>query len=387
MLRTIRALVTLLLLGLAFPSADGADDRRDPDYLVTRVRLFPRTGHAAEMKGGRFLGSITSPTNDFEEIIEIEESPAEGRWTEMAVPRDRVRAFRFVKYQARNDVAGDIAELEFYAGDRKLTGTPFGTIGGSEQSNNPKLAFDGDTATFYRGSAVFQQYVGLDLGAAAQAVQPVLSLSQGIYPGPKKVALRSDTPGARIVYSIDGEGRPRLDEKGQPAGGSKEYGGQAIRVETSSILQAIAVKPGLADSTVAIAAYRIGGTKPGVAERAEFHIGNSLTDTVNDWMEPIAASGGHRIRYYRFTIPGAPTDWLWDHPGSGFGESNYAQAFLARAPLTDLITQPFAGHARSVDNEAEYSGRFFDLAQVLAGRANVALRPVAGHDLEPRQLG
>jgi len=31
--------------------------------------------------------------------------------------------------------------------------------------------------------------------------------------------------------------------------------------------------------------------------------------------------------------------------------------------LTDLITQPFAGHGRSIDNEAEYSGRFFDLAR------------------------
>jgi hypothetical protein len=112
-----------------------------------------------------------------------------------------------------------------------------------------------------------------------------------------------------------------------------------------------------------LTAYRIGGDRPGAKEYAEFHIGNSLTDTVHPWMEPLAASGGHRIRYYRFTIPGAPTDWLWDHPGSGFGESNYPQAFLARAPLTDLITQPFAGHGRSIDNEAEYSGRFFDLAR------------------------
>jgi hypothetical protein len=69
------------------------------------------------------------------------------------------------------------------------------------------------------------------------------------------------------------------------------------------------------------------------------------------------------VRYYRFTIPGAPTDWLWNHPGSGFGENNYEQAFLARAPLTDLVTQPFSGHSRSIDNEAEYSGRFFDAAR------------------------
>ncbi|HLH29487.1 MAG TPA: hypothetical protein VKW77_11245, partial [Acidimicrobiales bacterium] len=130
-----------------------------------------------------------------------------------------------------------------------------------------------------------------------------------------------------------------------------------------SILQAVAVRPGLADSTTAVVAYRIGEPAATGGEVAEFHVGNSLTDTVNGWMVPLATSAGHKVRYYRFTIPGAPTDWLWDHPGSGFGESHYAQAFVARAPLTDLITQPFAGHGRSIDNEADYSGRFFDLAR------------------------
>lgn len=341
----------------ALPDASGSD------YRITRIRFYPAAGHAAEMKGGQFVGSLTSATNDFEALAEIKETPREGQWMELTIPAARARAFRFLKYQARNDVWGDVAEIEFYAESRKLTGTPFGTTGSGEATNDPKRAFDGDPKTAFRGAGVFQQYVGLDLGDDAQVVAPTFSVPQGVYPGPQSVTLACPTPGARILYSVDGQGRPGLNDNGQPEGDAHWYDGKPIPLAKSGIVQAVALKPGLADSTTALAAYRIGENRTNASETAEFHIGNSLTDTVNPWMETLAASGGHKIRYYRFTIPGAPTDWLWDHPGSGFGESHYAQAFIARAPLTDLVTQPFAGHSRSVDNEADYSGRFFDLAR------------------------
>ena len=41
----------------------------------------------------------------------------------------------------------------------------------------------------------------------------------------------------------------------------------------------------------------------------------------------------------------------------------YREAFLIRAPLTDLFTQPFEGHNRSVANEAEHSANFFAAAR------------------------
>jgi hypothetical protein len=53
-----------------------------------------------------------------------------------------------------------------------LSGTPFGTTGSSEASNNPVLAFDGDTNTFFRGTSLFNQYIGVDLGAASQVAAP-----------------------------------------------------------------------------------------------------------------------------------------------------------------------------------------------------------------------
>jgi hypothetical protein len=102
-----------------------------------------------------------------------------------------------------------------------------------------------------------------------------------------------------------------------------------------------------------------------------FHIGNSLTDTVNGWLAPAAESAGRKLDFHRFTIPGAPTDWLWNHPGSGFGDSKYKEAFVSLAPIDHLFIQPFAGHARSIENEAEHIHKFFWLCR--SNSSNVRL--------------
>lgn len=94
-----------------------------------------------------------------------------------------------------------------------------------------------------------------------------------------------------------------------------------------------------------------------------YHIGNSLTDTINDNLSEIARSAGYAHDYLRSTIPGAPTDWNWDHPGEALGEPDYHTVFETKAPIDHLFTQPFAGHNRSIDNEVEYSGKFYRLAR------------------------
>ncbi|NJP09982.1 MAG: hypothetical protein HC866_11285 [Leptolyngbyaceae cyanobacterium RU_5_1] len=93
-----------------------------------------------------------------------------------------------------------------------------------------------------------------------------------------------------------------------------------------------------------------------------YHIGNSLTDTINDLLGAIAQSAGYNHEYLRSTIPGSPTDWSWDHPGTAQGEKDYRAVFETKAPLDHLFTQPFAPHGRSVDEEVDYSGRFYRLA-------------------------
>ena len=102
----------------------------------------------------------------------------------------------------------------------------------------------------------------------------------------------------------------------------------------------------------------------GLSAQTTYHLGNSLTDTKNGQLDPICKSAGKSgFVYIRSTIPGAPTDWLWDHPGQAMGEPDYRTVFSGRAPIAHLFTQPFAGHCRDVDNESQYSGKFYTLCR------------------------
>jgi hypothetical protein len=302
------------------------------------------------MKGGRFTGSLTSATNDFEELVRIEKDVVEGTWNEVAVTGKPL--YRFLKYEAQPNTAAAIAEIEFYSGDRKLSGTSFSTV--PDEGKNSAAAFDGKIDTSFRAKEVNFQYVGIDLGSAAQVAPVVLSQKGGAYLAPFRLTLSTPTPGATIRYTWNGE-TPRED--------SGIVYKEPIEIKENGILIAQAFAPGIVKSVTTVTAYRVGKTNKAAKTVTTFHIGNSLTDTVVPWMEPIAASAGEPLQFHRFTIPGAPTDWLWEHPGSGFGDNRVAQAFLIHAPITHIFTQPFAGHGRSVENEADYSRRFYDEAR------------------------
>jgi hypothetical protein len=62
-----------------------------------------------------------------------------------------------------------------------------------------------------------------------------------------------------------------------------------------------------------------------------YFIGNSVTDTVRyDSLAKLAASKHHQLVWGRQMIPGAPLQWLWDHPSDGFTEMPFGyprQAF------------------------------------------------------------
>src|SRR5688572_13749096 len=75
-----------------------------------------------------------------------------------------------------------------------------------------------------------------------------------------------------------------------------------------------------------------------------YHIGNSVTDTVRyPALAQLASSRGQDYVYGRHMIPGAPLEWIWDHPTQGFGDrpyGHYPQAL--REYKWDVLTlQPF----------------------------------------------
>ena len=321
---------------------------------VTRVRLFPKADQAKLLKGARVTGSVTSATNDFVELAKLKDAPADNAWVEVPVDA-KGELYRFIKIETPPNSFGSIAEVEFYAGNKKLAGAGFGTQGSRDDKGNTfEKALDGDTNTSFEGKTHDNQYVGIDLGEAAQVRPITITPAPGAHLGAFTVELRTETPGAEIRYTLDGR---------EPDGNAKVYEGP-FGIGKSLVLVAVARKPGLARSVTLVAPYRIGeATKGGAGSYATFHIGNSLTDTLDGWLKPVMESAGYTHAFYRFTIPGAPTDWLWAHPGQGFGESRYREAFLIRAPLTDVFTQPFEGHGRSIANEAEHSANFFAAAR------------------------
>jgi hypothetical protein len=344
----------LLAVLLSVPATTAPAAEEASAAVVTRVRIYPKADQAKLLKGTRVTGSVTSATNDFVELAKLKDAPADNAWAEVPVDA-KGEVYRFVKIETPPNSFGAVAEVEFYAGGKKLAGAGFGTQGSRDDNGNTfERALDGDTRTFFEGKAHDNQYVGIDLGEAAQ-VRPVAATpAGGPHGAPVAVELTSATPGAEIRYTLDGR---------EPGRDAKVYAGP-VAVGESAVLVAVARKPGLARSVTLVAPYRIGAAAAGGAGRyATFHVGNSLTDTLDGWLKPVMESAGYTHAFYRFTIPGAPTDWLWAHPGQGFGESRYREAFLIRAPLTDVFTQPFEGHNRSVANEAEHSARFFAAAR------------------------
>ncbi|MCF2491603.1 Ig-like domain-containing protein [Dyadobacter sp. CY347] len=75
-----------------------------------------------------------------------------------------------------------------------------------------------------------------------------------------------------------------------------------------------------------------------------YFIGNSVTDAINiSGLKSLSATTGKTLNWGRHMIPGAPLDWIWDHPDGGFSEEPYGLYPNALANYTfDAVSfQPF----------------------------------------------
>jgi hypothetical protein len=77
-----------------------------------------------------------------------------------------MNGFRYVRYRASGNC--NVAEIEFYRGAQKVSGTAFGTPGSWGNSGNDYTkAFDGDVNTFFDYTTDAGGYTGLDLQSGA----------------------------------------------------------------------------------------------------------------------------------------------------------------------------------------------------------------------------
>jgi hypothetical protein len=184
---------------------------------VTRIRVYPRTGFAPRLGCGVFEGTngsketgpytalyafpyINPPsTNGWIEITE-------AQWMAQTGYANFDKGYRYVRYsqfeEGEENAGGysNVAEIEFYYGTVKATGTTFGSPGSYGNSGNDYTkAFDGDINTFFDYTTTTGGYTGLDLGDKgvmnAARVPPRL----GCKAPDLRIAARQDILEARIM--------------------------------------------------------------------------------------------------------------------------------------------------------------------------------------------
>lgn len=132
------------------------------EITANAVRIFPRSGFAAQMVGGEIQGSNESATAGFVTLAKISKAPREGEWTRMAL--NNTKPYRFLRYFGPAGSYSTVAEIEFWSGDKKIAGTPYGTFGSRDNSGNDfNKAFDGDSKTFFDAVAPSAQYLGIEV--------------------------------------------------------------------------------------------------------------------------------------------------------------------------------------------------------------------------------
>lgn len=318
----------------------------DAPLAVNRVRIYPAAGKAARMVGGRIQGSNTGPTNDFVDLATIREAPAEGRYTELKFANDTL--YRYIKYYAPEGSYGSIAELELYHDQTPLKGEGFGVANAVDAARSFKSALDGKPETAFETSAANESYVGLDIARGFVAATPTFSPVPGQFEKAPTITLASTTPKAQLRYTLDGSNPARTAGTAYAA----PFALQGSRVT----VKAVASAPCSFDSPVAEGTYTVGPAAPVIKSMKTYHIGNSLTDTINDWLEPIADSTGAEHTYARWTIPGSPLRNTWNNKGVGFGTPDGANNFdnfvRTFTPIAHLSVQPYSDPSINTEGQA-----------------------------------
>ncbi len=96
-----------------------------------------------------------------------------------------------------------------------------------------------------------------------------------------------------------------------------------------------------------------------------YFVGNSVTDTIKyRALAKLAKSRGHDHVWGRHMIPGAPLQWIWEHPKDGFQEPPFGHypTALANFQWDVLSLQPFDRHLDGKDGDLVMAKDFIDLA-------------------------
>ena len=96
-----------------------------------------------------------------------------------------------------------------------------------------------------------------------------------------------------------------------------------------------------------------------------YFVGNCVTDTIKYGpLAELAKSRGYKQVWGRHMIPGAPLQWIWQHPKDGFQEPPFGHypTALANFQWDVLSLQPFDRHLDGKDGDIVMAKNFIDLA-------------------------
>ena len=273
----------------------------EPDMsIVDRVRVYPAPAHAQDLRSGTISGSNTGNSDDYHQLGVIQESPAPDQWTEIHLQSER--PYRFIRYNSPPGSHCRIAELQLYAGARRIKGAVFSSQGPNEgvlrEAGSSQKAVDDKVETFFETKAPDGQFIGLDLQDQASCKTPKFNPAPGTFAAPVEVSITSRTKDAAIFYTVDGS---------HPDKSIGQRYTKPLTLAKTTGLQAIAVKDDCASSQVGFGAYLIG--EP-VLKLRTLHVGNSLTATTRA-LPVYASSMGIEEKQEMFLHGGATTEVLW----------------------------------------------------------------------------
>ncbi len=128
-----------------------------------KSRFFPRATAAGRMVNGKFQGSDNNSA--WTDLGTITSFPSDSSYTELGLGST---LYRYLRYLSPDNGYCNIAELEFWNGSTKLTGTGFGTAGAwGGGTDTFDKALDGNTSTAFDSSFGSGAFVGIDRGAAS----------------------------------------------------------------------------------------------------------------------------------------------------------------------------------------------------------------------------
>jgi hypothetical protein len=108
-------------------------------------------------------------------------------------------------------------------------------------------------------------------------------------------------------------------------------------------------------------------TSPASAQEAMqvYFVGNSVTDCIDyDGLEQLAESRGHSHTWGRHMIPGAPLQWIWEHPADGFYQNPYGlyPNALPNYEWDAISLQPFDRLLEGFSGDLAMASNFMELA-------------------------